>query len=234
VGYGSRDDTGGHEGINAMDRLSFPSDGGIELEGEIRRPDGPPLGSAVLCHPHPLFGGSKDHPILWAVRSALARLDLAVLSFNFRGVMGSGGTHGGGGGETADCRAAIDCVRDHADGPTFLFGWSFGANVALRVTVEDERVAALALCGVPLDGHGRDLPPLPGDDRLARLDRPVLICVGGADEISPLDRARDLAARIPGAELAEFRAAGHYFPGRERELAERVGAFARTALLRPQ
>lgn len=215
-----------------MDRLSFPSDGGIELEGEIRRPDGPPLGSAVLCHPHPLFGGSKDHPILWAVRAALARLDLAVLSFNFRGVMGSGGSHSGGRGETADCRAAIDCVRRHAEGgPTFLFGWSFGANVALRVTVEDERVAALALCGVPLDGHGRDLPPLPGDDRLARIGRPVLICVGGADEVSPLDRARDLAARIPGAELAEFSAAGHYFPGRERELAERVAAFARTTLL---
>jgi uncharacterized protein len=234
VGYGSRDDTGGHEGIQAMDRLSFQSDGDIELEGEIRRPDGPARGSAVLCHPHPLFGGSKDHPILWAVRSALARLDLAVLSFNFRGVMGSGGTHGGGRSEAADARAAIDCIRRHADGPTFLFGWSFGANVALRVTVEDERVAALALCGVPLDGYGRDLPPLPGDDLLARIGRPVLICVGGADEVSPLDRARDLAARIPGAELAEFRAAGHYFPGRERELADRVGAFARTALFGPR
>jgi uncharacterized protein len=217
-----------------MDRLSFPSDDGIELEGEIRRPDGQPRGSAVLCHPDPRFGGSKDHPVLWAVRSALGRLDLVVLSFNFRGVMGSGGTHGRGRGEMADARAAIDCVRERADGPTFLFGWSFGANVALRVAVADDQVAALALCGIPLDGLGRELPPLPGDDHLARLDRPVLVCVGGADPISPLDRARALAERIPGAELAAFPAAGHFFPGRERELAERVGSFARAALFGPR
>src|SRR4051812_50034700 len=80
-----------------MESVTFTTDAPARLEGELRMPDGPPLGSAVLCHPHPRHGGSKDHPLLWAIRNDLAATrHLAVLAFNFRGVMGSGGTYGGG------------------------------------------------------------------------------------------------------------------------------------------
>ena len=76
--------------------IRFETSDGLSLEGEIRTPDGEPRGSAVICHPHPLGGGSKDHPILWAMRNELARRGFAVISFNFRGVMGSEGESGCG------------------------------------------------------------------------------------------------------------------------------------------
>src|SRR4029078_7851237 len=89
------------------------TDDAARLEGEIRMPEGEPRGSAVLCHPHPRHGGAKDPPLLWAIRNDLAATrQLAVLAFNFRGVMGSGGTYGGGRDEIRDVAAAIRTVRE--------------------------------------------------------------------------------------------------------------------------
>src|SRR4029078_11683779 len=88
------------DGGRAMDPVTFTTDDAARLEGELRMPEGEPRGTAVLCNPHPRHGGSKDHPLLWAIRNDLAATRrLAVLAFNFRGVMGSGGTYGGGRGE---------------------------------------------------------------------------------------------------------------------------------------
>ena len=97
-----------------MEPVTFTTEDGIRLEGELRMPDGAARGAAVLCHPHPRHGGSKDHPLLWAIRNDLAGARrLAVLGFNFRGVMGSSGTYGGGRDELRDTRAAIEAARSH-------------------------------------------------------------------------------------------------------------------------
>ena len=167
--------------------MTFTTEDGVRLEGELRLPDGPARGSAVVCHPHPKHGGSKDHPILWALRNELAGArGLATLVFNFRGVMGSEGTYGGGHHETQDARAAIDHVRDAApDGPTVLCGWSFGANVALREALDDPRVAALVLLGIPLDPSDVTLPPMPTPAELRALKRPVLLIAGDGDPYCP-------------------------------------------------
>ena len=105
-----------------MEAVTFSTEDGVRLEGELRLPDGEVRGSAVICHPHPQHGGSKDHPILWALRNELAsRRGLAVLAFNFRGVMGSGGAYGGGHDELDDVHAAITRVSDEApDLPTIV------------------------------------------------------------------------------------------------------------------
>ena len=80
-----------------MEPVTFVTEDAVRLEGELRMPDGPPRGTAVICHPHPKRGGSKDHPILWALRNELAGTrGIITLGFNFRGVMGSSGTYGGG------------------------------------------------------------------------------------------------------------------------------------------
>ena len=71
-----------------MEPIEFRSEDGVTLRGELRLPDAEPTASAVLCHPHPRQGGSKDHPLLWAIRNDLASRGFAVLSFNFRGVLG--------------------------------------------------------------------------------------------------------------------------------------------------
>src|SRR5437588_9453113 len=170
-----------------MESIRFETSDGLSLEGEIRMPDGDALASAVICHPHPLGGGSKDHPILWAIRNELARGGFAVLSFNFRGVMGSEGAFEGGVGEVRDVRAAIDRVRGESNGPTFVAGWSFGGMVALREALTDDRVGALALAGFPVsETSDVPRPDVPGREEVASLRIPVLFVVGEADQFSPV------------------------------------------------
>ena len=215
-----------------MEPVRCVTSDGVTLEAELRMPAGAsPRASAVICHPHPLGGGSKDHPILWAIRNDLAGRGFGVLSFNFRGVMGSEGSFGGGEAEVEDVRAAIDTIRERVDGPTFVAAWSFGAMVALKEAVTDERVAALALVGVPVD-EPIDVPrpDLPTSEELSALNRPVLFCVGEADQYAPIAGLKRLVKQVPGAELVVFPDTDHFFWHRERELAERIGAFAEGTL----
>ena len=209
-----------------MDPIRFRASDGVTLEGEIRLPEGRPRGSAVILHPHPQYGGSKDHPILWNVRNDLARRGFAVLSFNFRGVMGSEGSYTAGVKEMDDARAAIDRICEEANGPTLLVGWSFGANIALRTAVTDPRVDALALIGLPLTETLEALPPLPERTELRAFDRPVLFVVGEADQFCPVPEVRAFARRFPDAEVAMFPDTDHFFFRQERAVAERIGAFA--------
>jgi uncharacterized protein len=215
-----------------MEAVRFRTSDGLTLEGVIRRAEPPIRGTAVLCHPHPRHGGSKDHPILWAIRNDLAaKRGLTVLAFNFRGVMGSEGTYGGGEAEMVDVIAAVERARAEAEGPTILVGWSFGAWVALSHALTDRRIAALVLVGFPFSsratGTNRPLPEL-GD--LERLDIPVLLASGDADPFCPLPDLRNMAGWIPRSEVLVMEGTDHYFGRRERELAEAVGQFVDRAL----
>jgi alpha/beta superfamily hydrolase len=210
-----------------MEPVTFSTEDGVRLEGELTRPEREPRGSAVLCHPHPRQGGSKDHPILWALRNELTTTrGLAVLSFNFRGVMGSGGTYGGGRHELRDARAAIGRVRDEAPGrPTVVCGWSFGASVALREALDDSRVSALALVGMPLRPDDATLPPLPHPAELRRLRTPVLVLAGDGDAYCPPAEADRFVLALPHARLHLVDGSDHYLWRREREAAAVVGGF---------
>jgi uncharacterized protein len=215
-----------------MEPVTFMTDDGVRLEGELRMPDDPPRGSAVICHAHPRHGGSKDHPVLWSVRNELAgKRGLAALVFNFRGTMGSAGTYGGGRDELRDVRAAVGLVRERADGPTLVFGWSFGASVALREAFDDERVAALALVGLPLRPGDLQLPPLPTPAELRRLKRPLLLLAGEHDEYCPPDDLRSYGEGM--AEVVIVEGVDHYLWRRERDAAAIVGDFADRALAPP-
>lgn len=215
-----------------MEPVTFSTEDGVRIEGELRRPEREARGSAVLCHPHPRQGGSKDHPILWALRNELATTrGLVVLSFNFRGVMGSGGTYGGGRDELRDARAAIGRVRaESAERPTVVCGWSFGASVALREALDDSRVSALALLGMPLRPDDTALPPLPHLAELRRLRRPVLVLAGDGDEYCPSDEADRFARSLPDARLHLVDGSDHFLWHREREAAAVVGGFVDDAL----
>ena len=208
-----------------MEPVTFRTDDDVRLEGELRMPDGPPRGSAVICHAHPRHGGSKDHPILWSARNELAgKRGLAALLFNFRGTMGSGGSFGGGREEVQDLRAAVGFVRARAEGPTLAFGWSFGASVALREAFEDRRVGALALFGIPLRPNDLQLPPLPDPADLRRLKRPALFLAGEHDEYCPADELRAYADGV--GEVVVIEGTDHYLWRHEREAAALVGDFA--------
>jgi uncharacterized protein len=214
-----------------MEPLRFTTEDGVSLEGELRRPENDPRGSVVVCHAHPRHGGSKDHPILWAIRNELAHRGFEVLAFNFRGTMGSGGTYGGGRSETKDVAAAIRRVRQEADATTVVVGWSFGANVALREALEDERVDALVLIGLPLE-HELDIPELPSPSELRLFRRPVLHLAGEHDKYAPEQRVREFAAAFPNAEVRIVPGTDHYLWRHEREAAAIVGNFAERVLQR--
>lgn len=214
-----------------MDAVTFTTEDGVRLEGELRMADGRPRGTAVICHPHPKHGGSKDHPILWAMRNGLAGAHgLAVLGFNFRGVMGSQGAHGGGYAEPEDLRAAIGRVRQVApDLPTAVVGWSFGANVAARTSLTDPRVAALVLVGLPIRPKDLALPPLPSADERSAFARPVLVLCGSEDEYCPPEEARAFADGFARGRLTVLEGTDHFLGRREREAAAIVGDFVEEA-----
>jgi alpha/beta superfamily hydrolase len=215
-----------------VEPIRFTTQDGQLLQGEIRFPQGEPRGAAVLCHPDPRHGGSKDHPLLWAIRNDLANRGYAVLAFNFRGVMGSEGSFGGGLDEVVDVWAAVGRAREAVPGSVFVCGWSFGAHVALRAVMEDDRVARLALVGIPLGGFDASLPgppalpPLPGPNDLADLVIPVLLLAGSKDAFCPPDALERLGAGIPDATVTIVPGADHYFSKRERQAAMIVGGFA--------
>ncbi len=208
-----------------MGPIRFQTADGLSLEGEIREADGDPRGTAVLCHPHPRHGGSKDHPILWAIRNDLAaNRRLTVLAFNFRGIMGSEGEYGGGESEVDDVRAAVARIREETAGPTVLVGWSFGAWVALRHALADPSIAALVLIGFPIASRAtsvvRTLPEL---GELEGVSMPVLFVAGDGDRFCPVEEMRSLAGWIPDAESLVLPGTGHFFEKRERELATGIG-----------
>jgi uncharacterized protein len=209
-----------------LQRTTFGTDDGLVLEGDLWIPDPFAVGSAVVCHAHPKFGGSKDYPLLWAIRIELTKRDFSVLAFNFRGVMGSQGSYGGGIEEVRDVRAAVHRAEQTADGPALLCGWSFGASVALRAGLDDDRVDGLALVGMPLAGEDPALPPPPDPDRLRSFDRPVLLLAGSGDQFCPEPALRALGASFSHARVEVLPGADHYFAKREREAGAIVGGFA--------
>lgn len=212
-----------------MTAIRFRTADGLTLEGELRLPEHAPWGSAVVCHPDPQAGGSKDHPLLWAIRAELARRGLAVLAFNFRGVMGSEGEHTRGRDEPLDVAAAVERVRREADGPTAVAGWSFGASVALRAATGDQRVGALALVGIPLGTWAEAFPPFPDEAALRSLPATLLVA-GTEDPFCPHEELAALAARIPRGEVLRIPGADHFFARREEEPAAAVGAFVERVL----
>jgi alpha/beta superfamily hydrolase len=213
-----------------MERTTFATDDGLVLEGDLWIPDPVAVGSAVVCHAHPKFGGSKDYPLLWAIRIELIKRQFSVVAFNFRGVMGSQGSYAGGIDEVLDVRAAVTRALQTSDGPLLVCGWSFGAHVALRACLDDGRVDGLALVGMPLAGNDPDLPPLPDEDLLRSFDRPVLLLAGGADQYCPEPELRAFASSFPNATVEVVPGADHYFARREREAGAIVGTFALESL----
>jgi uncharacterized protein len=185
---------------------------------------------AVVCHPHPLFGGTMDNKVVYTVARAFEQLGAPAIRFNFRGVAASTGSYDEGRGESADALAVIAWGRQRwPNAPLWLAGFSFGGAVALRIAEQaaPERLVLVA----------------PGITRLERADFdaaraaeptcPWLIVQGEADDVVPPPAVLAWAAvrqPRPGVAAPEVRMlpdAGHFFHGRINELREAVLAFMR-------
>jgi alpha/beta superfamily hydrolase len=186
--------------------LELRVDDAVVLEAELAGPADPPRAAAVLCHPHPLYGGSMRSIVISELFRALPARGVTCLRFNFRGVEGSTGSHGDGHGERADAAAAIAALVDAVPTgtPLVLAGWSFGGDVAL--SVHDARVAAWLVIAPPL--RFADVGPLADDPR------PKHLVLAEHDEYRP---PAEIAAATTGWRATTIEivtGASHFFVGR--------------------
>jgi len=163
---------------------------------------------AVVCHPHPLFGGTMHNKVVFQIAKSLHSLDIPVLRFNFRGAGLSEGVHDKGRGEADDVRAALDYLANEFPGkPILLAGFSFGSYVGLRIGCEDPRVKELIGAGIPVNDS--DL------SYLARCPKPKLFLQSAHDQFGSRERTEALFATLPEPKKLVFvEAPDHFFAGK--------------------
>lgn len=171
----------------------------------------PPL-AALVCHPHPLFGGTMHNKVIYQTAKSLDALDLPVLRFNFRGAGLSAGAHDRGNGEQDDVRCALDFLKEKFPGvPVLLAGFSFGAWVGLRVGCADSRVSHLIGLGIPVNSTDFSL--------LRQCPKPKLFVHGSNDEHGAIAKVKTLVASLPGENhLVVVEGVDHFFAGKLDQL----------------
>ncbi len=162
---------------------------------------------AVVCHPHPLFGGTMHNKVVFRLARGIREAGSAVVRFNFRGVGASQGAHADGKGERDDFRAVVEYARErYPDLPMIGAGFSFGANVGIRVACRDGSFERFIAAGLPVDKAPFDF--------LAECKTPKIFIHSTNDEHGSrenLQRYYDLAAEPKALEWVE--AEDHFFAG---------------------
>jgi alpha/beta superfamily hydrolase len=198
-------------------RLTGPAG---ELEALLEMPTAtPPLAVGVICHPHPLFGGTLENKVVYTLARSFQELGAATLRFNFRGVGASGGQFGEGLGETDDTLAVIAALRARLpDLPLWLAGFSFGGAVAVRAAgnAAPRQLVTVAPAVTRMNLNDIKVP-----------DCPWLIVQGRDDELVAASAVQAWATRLnPQPTLKLLAGVGHFFHGRLRELSQVVVDFA--------
>jgi len=163
---------------------------------------------ALVCHPHPLYGGTMHNKVVFQVAKTLHQLHVPVLRFNFRGAGLSQGEHDAGRGEQEDVRAAIEFLAgEYAWIPILLAGFSFGASVGLRVGCADQRVTELVGLGIPADNSDVSF--------LKACRKPKLFLQGERDELGSKENVQALVEALPEPKrLVVVEDADHFFAGK--------------------
>jgi len=166
-----------------------------------------PSFAALVCHPHPLYGGTMHNKVVYQTAKALHQLGAPVLRFNFRGAGQSEGEHDRGAGEQDDVRAALDYLAAEFPGkPIVLAGFSFGSWVGLRVGCEDPRVSRLIALGLPVDNVDASY--------LKACTKPKLFIQGANDQFGSREKLEALFGELPEPKRLVFvGGADHFFEG---------------------
>lgn len=189
--------------------------------------------AALVCHPHPLFGGTLHNKVVFHTMKALNGFGFPVLRFSFRGTGLSQGEHDHGVGEVDDVRTALDWLDHEFRLPLIFAGFSFGAAVGLRAACADSRVAALIGAGVPVAPVAADAeePRVYSFDFLRNCTLPKLFISGARDQFGPRAKLQTLVDSVPEPKkLVVIEGADHFFEGRLRELREAVEAWVKVVL----
>jgi alpha/beta superfamily hydrolase len=183
-----------------VERLALAGPAGA-LEAVLEAPAGEPRGLAVLCHPHPLHGGTMDNKVVQTLARALRQCGWRTLRFNYRGVGASHGQWDGGRGEVDDALAAVAAWRAPGQ-PLVLGGFSFGGYVAAQAAQRLAEPAQRLVLIAPATGNF-EIAPVPQDS---------LVVHGEHDEVVPLD-ATLAWARPQALPVLVVPGGGHFFHG---------------------
>jgi alpha/beta superfamily hydrolase len=200
-------------------KRSLETSDGLALEAEWSAAPAPARAVAVLCHPHPQYGGTMRSIVTSALFEALPASGFDCLRFNFRGVEGSEGEYSSGVDEPRDVVAALDAAATEAPGrPLALVGWSFGADMAL--VVSDARITAWIAIAPPLRFRpSTDYAPVAEDAR------PKLLLLAAHDEYRPPDEIQAEVASWNATRVEVISGASHFFVGRTDQVVDRTVDF---------
>ena len=178
------------------------------MEAILWKPPAQPRLAALVCHPHPLFGGTMHNKVVYQAAKSLDALGLPVLRFNFRGAGLSAGAHDRGKGEQEDVKAALDFLAaEFPDIPLLLAGFSFGSWVGLRVGCADHRVQDLIALGTPMNSSDFSY--------LRHCGKPKLFVHGANDEHGDVEKLESMVESLPGENrLVVVTGAEHFFVGK--------------------
>ena len=189
------------------------------LEGllEYQR-DSPPLGNAVVCHPHPVHGGTMHNKVAHTLARAFVHLEFSALRFNFRGTGESEGEYDEGKGELLDTLAVVQWMRERRPGlPLWLAGFSFGAAIAIRAAIEMEPDGLVSIAPAATRfATNSDSQP----------NCPWLIVHADQDELLDINESVAWVDQLePGPELTVFPNTTHFFHGKLVLLRQAVEEF---------
>lgn len=195
--------------------LFIPASHG-RLEAILKEPTGEPRGIGLVCHPHPLGGGTMHNKVVFRAAAGLVDAGLTTLRFNFRGVGASTGEHDEIDGGVEDVKDAIDYISSEYPGQDMtLAGFSFGSRTGMAVGMIDDRVKRLISIGTPVEKY-RDY------EFLYDVKKPILFVHGDKDEFCSVESLRSLTDHIPHAEVVIFENCGHFFDEHLNELRETI------------
>jgi uncharacterized protein len=195
-----------------MEDVIYFTSGGLRLAGALARAAGEK--GAIIAHPHPLYGGDMDNPVVCAIQQAYFRQGFSTLRFNFRGVGASAGRFDNGVGERADVQAALAWAAGRGITDLDLAGYSFGAWVNAGLGAFCRRMVMVSPPVAFMDFG----PPAP----IANLD---LIVTGGRDEIAPPDTIAGIrSAWNPRAAFEVIPEADHFYTGFLKTLEDKIAA----------
>jgi alpha/beta superfamily hydrolase len=198
--------------------LTIPAPHG-QLEAILKEPSGERLGVGIVCHPHPLGGGTMHNKVVFRAAAGLVDAGLTTLRFNFRGVGASTGVHSEIPGGMEDVQTAIDFMATEFPGEDMtLAGFSFGSRTGMAVGIEDDRVKRLISIGTPVDKYG-------DYEFLLNVRKPILFVHGDSDEFGAEENVRalfDKVSKVTDAELVVFKSCGHFFDEHLNELRDTI------------
>jgi alpha/beta superfamily hydrolase len=167
--------------------------------------------AALICHPHPLFGGTMHNKVVYNAMKSLTKFGFHALRFNFRGTGLSEGVHDEGRGEREDVRAALTYLEDEFNLPIIFCGFSFGAATGLKAACNDPRVVGMISLGTPVAAEGR----IYAYQFLSGCTQPKLFISGSQDQYSPVAELRAAVANAAEPKkLVLVDGADHFFVGK--------------------